>query len=515
MLRYLDGSPPEKSDSDEETKPSTESEEVSGEEFVEPVDNVSISDISIESEVVPDMSEENTPAGLELTDGVEEVEPVADEAEMPLMSPDSEEDREAVLKQKLSALEQRIGYLERIVKISQILNSTLSLKPLLQIIVQAATELTDTETCSIMLFDKNTHDLRFSEATGGVTDEMRKVSVPLEGSIAGWIVRANRPLLIRDAKNDSRWHQGVDEQMDFETRSILGVPLNVRDKVIGVLEVVNKRTDDGFSQDDVQFAETLGAHAAIAIENARLMDELQEAYRELSEVEQLKGDFVSIASHELRTPLSLILGYASFLKDNVSGQASEQADIVLNSAIKLRSIIDDMVNLRHIQAGEVRLERSMFSLRELVIEAVDEFKEFANAKQQTMTTRFIPDDSPLNLDADQQKIHLVLANLVSNATKFTDEGGRVHIDVEQKGHEYWISVIDTGIGIPKEEYTRIFDQFYQVEPSLTRKFEGMGLGLSIAKGMVDIHHGRIWVESVVGKGCKFTVVFPTAPDVAN
>jgi signal transduction histidine kinase len=328
-------------------------------------------------------------------------------------------------------------------------------------------------------------------------------------------VRANRPLLIRDAKNDSRWHQGVDEQIDFETRSILGVPLNVRDKVIGVLEVVNKRTDDGFSQDDVQFAQTLGAHAAIAIENARLMDELQEAYRDLSEVERIKGDFVSIASHELRTPLSLILGYASFLKENVSGQASEQADIVLSSAIKLRSIIDDMVNLRHIQAGEVTLERSMFSLRSLMLEVVEEFKEFADAKQQILTTRFIPDDSPLNIDADQPKIHLVLANLVSNATKFTGESGRVHIDIEQKGHEYWINVIDTGIGIPKEEYTRIFDQFYQVEPSLTRKFEGMGLGLSIAKGMVNIHHGRIWVESVVGKGCKFTVVLPTAPDVAK
>jgi signal transduction histidine kinase len=512
MLRYLDGPPPEKPDSDEESSPATEPEQEMSESPPEvTTENSPQEDVpAAAAETVPDAPEEEAP--VELENGIEEVDPVSNE--VLILSPDSQEDREDVLGQKISALEQRIGYLERIVKISQILNSTLSLKPLLQIIVQAATELTDTETCSIMLFDKNTQDLRFSEATGGVTNQMRQVSVPLEGSIAGWIVRANRPLLIRDAKNDSRWHQGVDEQMDFETRSILGVPLNVRDKVIGVLEVVNKRSDDGFSQDDVQFAETLGAHAAIAIENARLMDELQEAYRELSEVERIKGDFVSIASHELRTPLSLILGYASFLKDNVSGQASEQADIVLNSAIKLRSIIDDMVNLRHIQAGEVQLERSMFSFRDLVMEVVNEFKEFVNAKQQTLTTRFIPNDTSLNIDADQQKIHLVMANLVSNATKFTDEGGRIHVDVEQKGHEYWISVIDTGIGIPKEEYTRIFDQFYQVEPSLTRKFEGMGLGLSIAKGMVDIHHGRIWVESVVGKGCKFTVVLPTAPDVA-
>jgi signal transduction histidine kinase len=351
--------------------------------------------------------------------------------------------------------------------------------------------------------------------TGGVSETLKDVTVPLEGSIGGWVVRANRPLLIRDAKNDPRWHGDVDTESDFHTESLLGVPLKVRDNVIGVLEVVNKIGDDGFTQDDVQIAETLASQAAIAIENARLMDELQQAYRELSEVDRIKGDFVSIASHELRTPLSLILGYASFLKDNVTGQASEQADIVLSSAIKLRSLIDDMVNLRHIQTGEVQVDLKMFSLRELVLEVVKEFSEFVKVKQQALTTRFTPNDSPLNIEADRTKIHLILANLVSNATKFTGEEGRIHIDVELKGHEYWISVIDTGVGISESEYHRIFDQFYQAEPSLTRRFEGMGLGLSIARGMVELHKGRMWVESVVGKGSKFTVVFPTASDVAD
>jgi signal transduction histidine kinase len=344
---------------------------------------------------------------------------------------------------------------------------------------------------------------------------LKKVVVPLEGSIGGWVVRSNRPLLIRDAKNDPRWHGGVDETTDFETRSILGVPLRVRNQVIGVLEVVNKRSKEGFTQDDIQIAETLAAHAAIAIENARLMDELQQAYRDLSEIDRIKGDFVSIASHELRTPLSLILGYAAFLKANVTGQASEQADIVLSSAMRLRSLIDDMVNLRHIQANEVQLERSMFSLRQLILDVVKEFNDLVKAKEQILTTKFVPNDLPLNIDADRQKAHLVLANLVSNAIKFSSEKGRIHINVELKGHEYWINVIDTGIGIPQPECNRIFDQFHQVEPSLTRKYEGMGLGLSIAKGMVEVHKGRIWVESVVGKGSNFTVVLPTAPDVAN
>lgn len=431
----------------------------------------------------------------------------------PAMEPENEADRAIILEQKIEGLERRIGYLERIVKVSQILNSTLSVEPLLQIIIQAATELINTEACSIMLIDKYTGELRFAEATGGATEALKKISVPLDNSIGGWVVRMDRPLLIRDAQNDPRWHRGVDETTNFETHSILGVPLKVRDKVIGVLEVVNKKTEDGFSQDDIQIATTLSAQASIAIENARLLDELQQAYRDLSRLDQIKGDFVSIASHELRTPLAVILGYATFLRDNVTGQASEQLEIVLNSAIRLRALIDDMVNLRHIQTNAVQLEYDLFSLRQLVVDVTQEFSQLVIGKRQTLTTKFIPNDNPLNLDGDRQKIYLVLANLISNAIKFTPEGGRIHLNIELKGMRYWINVIDTGIGIAKPEYDRIFDQFYQVEPALTRKYQGMGLGLSIAKGMVEVHKGRIWVESIVGKGSNFTVILPSGPDV--
>lgn len=438
-------------------------------------------------------------------------------ANPPTVSPGGEtpEEQVQVLQQKIEALERRIGYLERIVKLSQILNSTLHLEPLLQIIIQSATELTDTEACSIMLLDKNTGELRFAAATGDRDNVLKKMLVPLDNSIAGWVIRKNRPLLIRDARKDPRWHSGVDESTDFQTRSLLGVPLKLRDKTIGVMELVNKKGDAGFNEDDIQIATTLSAQAAIAIENARLLDELQQAYRDLSEIERLKNDFVSIASHELRTPLAVILGYATFLRDNLKGKASEQLDVVLSSAMRLRALIDDMVNLRHIQTGDLQLQRSIFSLKALILEAVEEFSELASGKQQTLTTRFIPPNDPLNIDADRQRIYLVLANLLSNAIKFTPAKGRIHVQAELKGHRYWVSVIDTGIGIPKSEYERIFNQFYQVEPPLTRRYQGMGIGLSIAKGMVEEHQGRIWVESVVNKGSKFTFVLPTGPDVAD
>ena len=255
--------------------------------------------------------------------------------------------RDELLEQRISGLERRIAYLERIVKVSQILNSTLSLEPLLRIIIQSATELTHTEACSIMLLDKRTGELHFAHSVGHGADGLRDVSVPLHNSIAGWIVRKGKPLLIRDVKNDPRWNAQIDETIDFDSRSILGVPLKVKDQIIGVMELLNKLDDRGFSQDDIQIASTLAAQAAIAIENARLLDELQRAYDELAELDRLKSDFVSLASHELRTPLSVILGYASFLSEEVTGEASEQLSVVLQSALRLRSIIDDM-QIRHV-----------------------------------------------------------------------------------------------------------------------------------------------------------------------
>lgn len=428
--------------------------------------------------------------------------------------PQSKQDEIAILKEKLDRYEYRIAYLERVVKVSQILSTVLTLEPLLQIIIQAATELINSDSCSIMLIDKNTGELRFAEATGGVSDAMREISIPLDDSIAGLIVQADKPLLVRDAQNDPRWNPEIDKALNFETKSILGAPLKVRDQVIGVLEIVNKRSEDGFSQDDIQIATTLASQAAIALENARLLDELQKAYRELSEIDQIKTDFVSIAAHELRTPLAVILGYATFLRENVQGQqANEQLDNVVNSAMHLRTLIGDMINLHHVQANKVILDRSVFSLRQLLLEVLQEFYELAKGKQLTLTKRFLPDNDPLNIDADKQKIYLAFANLISNAVKFTEEGGRVHINVELKGYKYHINIIDTGIGISEAQQERIFDQFHQIEPSLTRKYQGMGLGLSITKGMIEVHEGRIWVQSVLGKGSNFNIVLPSSPGV--
>jgi signal transduction histidine kinase len=358
--------------------------------------------------------------------------------------------------------------------------------------------------------DRKTGELRFEAASGLAKDELRKLTVPIDSSIAGWIFRKGTPLLIRDVKNDERWNPNVDDSIDFETESILGVPLKVKNQTIGVMELINKINGE-FTQDDIQIASHLAAQAAIAIENARLLEQLRGAYDELAELDRLKSDFVAIASHELRTPLSIILGYATFLRDDAKDEtASSQIDIVLQSALRLRSIIDDMVNLRHVETGELQLESSTFSLKELIDEVTHEFGVLAEAKRQSLSVSFHSEDE-LMMDADRQKIYMVIANIISNAIKFTPENGKILVEAYRKGNEVWMHFIDSGVGIPKRDWDRIFNRFFQVEPSLTRRYEGMGLGLSIAKEMLDLHKGRIWVESVEGKGSRFTVVVPFSP----
>ena len=426
-----------------------------------------------------------------------------------LDNPDQDDESRSGLPQSdevpVEALEARITYLERIIKVSEALNSTLELAPLLKVITEVGNDLAGTEGCSILLYDEATENLKFMPATfsGG------EIEVPIEGSIAGLIFRQARPILIRDVKSDPRWNRQVDQDNDFDTRSILGVPLKVKDQIIGVMELVNKIDEAGFGHDDIEIATALATQAAVAIENARLLDQVQQAYDDLSELDRLKSDFVSVASHELRTPLAVILGYASFLRDEVSEEGSEQLDVVLSSAMKLRSLIDSMVNLRHVKNNDVQLDATIFSMRDLVVEVLLEFQTLIAAKSFKVKVRFLEgEDDPVDIEADRQKVYLVVANLVSNAIKFTPERGFLMLTLSRDIQNIYLQVADTGIGIPDGRTEKIFDDFYQVEASMTRRHEGMGLGLPIVKGMVDVHQGNIAVDSVEGRGSRFAVTLP-------
>jgi len=408
----------------------------------------------------------------------------------------------------VSDLEARVQRLEKILAVSLELSSTVALEPLLRKIAATAAELTGSEGASILLLDARTGELRFRAAASEPMGQLACIPVPIEGSIAGTVLTSGEPMIVANARRDPRHYREVGERIGFETRSLLAVPLQIKDRRIGVLEAVNKRDEKGFAQEDVETLVALAAQAAVAIENARLVGALREAYARLGELDRLKSDFIAIASHELRTPLSLILGYATMLREQLGEAAGPQLDAVLRAALRLRHIIETMLNLRYLETGQLSLSCESFDLREVIREACDDYRSMAEANGLEVQTH-LPTE-PLVLVADRRKIRVVLDNLLSNAVKFTPRGGRVRVTATQRGDQMEVTVADTGVGVPPEALEQIFERFQQVEDPMTRRYGGMGLGLSIVKGLVELHNGKVWAESVPDRGSRFVFVLPTA-----
>jgi signal transduction histidine kinase len=411
----------------------------------------------------------------------------------------------------VTALALQAERLKRILTISQTLASTFNIEEVLELILSAATELTETEAASILLLDEYGSELRFAATSSREREQLMLLRVPVVGSLAGSIMAAGKPMFIEDVQSDPRHYTGVDKKLAFQSRSLLGVPLTIRDKPIGVLEAVNKISGEKFSEEDGQLLMTLAAQAAVAIENAQLVTALQKAYRQLNEVDQLKSDFIAIASHELRTPLGLILGYAAMLKEDANPDTVQQLDVVLHAALRLRGLIDDMVNLQQIGEHRAKLDVEEFLLQDVILAAIQAAHDLYTTKEQTIVAE--PPTQPIQVSADRSKILLVLNNLLNNAIKFTAAHGHIAITSEIVGQEAQVHVADTGVGISTEDQHKIFERFYQVEPHLTRKHGGLGLGLAIAKGMIDLHSGRIWLESVEGRGSRFSFAIPV--EMAN
>jgi signal transduction histidine kinase len=227
---------------------------------------------------------------------------------------------------------------------------------------------------------------------------------------------------------------------------------------------------------------------------------------ELAELERLKTDFIAIASHELRTPLGLILGHATFLRELAGEQYDEQLDTIIRNATKLKTIVENLSDVDNIQTGASRVRSQQVSLTKIIDEVIATFQDEAKSKNVTLACN--SPDTPFYLEADGVKLSIALSNLVKNALQFTEVGGHATINVQEDAGHYKVTVKDDGIGIPARDLPRVFERFFQVETHLTRRYGGMGLGLSVAKAMIELHGGRIWVESDEGKGSTFVFLVP-------
>lgn len=395
--------------------------------------------------------------------------------------------------------------LERMVRISRLLSSTLDLSELLQFIIRTAADMLSSEAASILLEDARTGDLYFAAATGASSEELHDIDVPTEGSVAGAVFHKGEMLVVDDVR-DSVYFTGVDEQTKFTTRSILAMPLRVHDYTIGVLEALNK--EGGFTAEDIDILQTLASQAAVAIYNARLVSNLREANQQLAELDKAKSDFISIASHELRTPLGIVIGYAQLVKAEASDDLQRNVTSLLGGARRLREVVESLTNLNYLESEEMQLHLNLEPVDLIeVIEGVADIWQPLMAERGQILRRSLP-NSMKRLNLDLGKIVTVLDNLLNNAMKFSEEKGVVGISLSYQTGKVLISVSDTGVGIPESKLSRVFESFYQVEDHMTRRHEGIGLGLSLAKRIVELHGGHIWAESVEGKGSRFLFNLP-------
>lgn len=414
-----------------------------------------------------------------------------------------------VTNKRVSDLEHKVVILTRLAEISAVLNSTLKLKPLLNVIMEAAVEIVDAEAASVLLLDSKTNDLRFAATTDPAGQAFTGKSVPLDGSIAGVVLRENRAISVEDIPKDKRHFPGIDQVSEHPTRSLLGVPMRSRNRVIGVLEAVNKRQPP-WKQDDQNYLSIIAAQAAVAIEGAQMVAALQKANDDLSQLDKLKSDFIAIASHELRTPLGVILGYTSFLQESQDEEVRQLASKVVSSALQLRGIIEDLTNLRYMERKEGELSREKVPLGEFLNEIIHDMLPLVEARRHRL--QYAPPPPEMQVSIDRTRMGMAVTNVLNNALRFTPENGRIIVQAEEHGvNEVWVMVTDTGIGLTRDQLDRIFESFYQVEDHMTRHEGGMGIGLSIAKAMVEAHGGRIWASSGgLNQGSMFTITIPLA-----
>ena len=418
----------------------------------------------------------------------------------------------------LNELRQRTDELARLVEelralgdVSQAVNLTLDLKTVLDTIVAKAVQLSDTEAGTIYEFDEQQKELLLRSTYGmseqlitELTDQHIGVGEPTMGRA----ITQREPVQIADLlESPSTPAHGIVTRAGF--RALLVVPLVAPDRAVGAL-VVRRREPGAFPQNTVDLLKTFAAQSVLAIQNAHLFTEIGEKSRQLAEASQHKSQFLANMSHELRTPLNAILGYAELILDNVYGDTPEKMREVLDRIQRngkhLLGLINDVLDLSKIEAGQLNLSLADYSLKEVVQSVYSAVEALAKEKHIELKVE-LPPHLPA-AHGDERKLTQVLLNLVGNAIKFTDTG-EVAIKASAANGSFTVAVRDTGPGIAEPEQAKIFEEFQQADSSITKKKGGTGLGLAIAKRIVELHGGRIWVESSPGQGSTFSFTLPT------
>ena len=419
-----------------------------------------------------------------------------------------------VLESRTGELRRKVTQLEALGAVGQAVSSSLNLTEVLNTISTQAVQMSGSDGGSIYEFDEDAREFRVETVcviSPEAYDALRSARIALEDTFIGKAATLGRPLELTDLR-EAPLDPHLNALAESGWRSLVAVPMLREGRIVGAM-VIRRHTPGRIPLEIYDLLETFASQSALALINAQLYRQLERQSAALAVASQHKSEFLASMSHELRTPLNAIIGFSEVLLERMFGELNERQDDYLrdiwSSGKHLLELLNDILDLSKIEAGQMVLSRSKFAVRESLDYCLSMVRE--RALQQRVLLSLDVDPEIGLLDADRLRFRQVVLNLLSNAVKFTPEGGRVDVRAFVRGQDLVVLVADTGVGVQAEDRERIFDSFQQGTHS-SEQVEGTGLGLTLSKRILELHGGRIWVESEAGKGSTFGIALPAGSE---
>ena len=416
------------------------------------------------------------------------------------------------LQARTADLTRSVDRLTALSEVGRAVSSTLDLDTVLQTIVSRAVQLTGTDGGSIYEYDAAAEEFEIRAtrtAAEEIVEAQRFIRLRKGEGVVGQLANTKQAVQVPDITAEGAYSSRMRGTLiRAGVHSLLAVPLLRDDELIGAL-VVTRGQAGTFAVETIELLRTFATQSALAIQNARLFHEIEDKSRQLETASQHKSEFLANMSHELRTPLNAIIGFSEVLGERLFGELNEKQDEYLKdihaSGQHLLSLINDILDLSKIEAGRMELELTDFDLPTAIDNALTLVRE--RAGRRGISLHQAADEGLGQIQGDERKIKQVLLNLLSNAIKFTPEAGRIEVRAKAVDRSVEVSVSDTGVGIAPEDQEAIFEEFRQVGTA-DKKVEGTGLGLALSRKFIELHGGRIWVQSQVGVGSTFSFTIP-------